>query len=80
MVRSAPPEKVSLPEVMTTPLTAGSATAASTAVLRSWPTDSSMTFIDLPCMSQVRTAIPSASTDQVKFLRFIGVAPLTRAR
>ena len=61
MVRSAPPEKLSLPEVMTAPLTAASAVTASTIVSSSSITSSVKTFIERSGMSQVTSAMPSAS-------------------
>ncbi len=67
MVRSAPPEKVSLPEVKTAPLTAGSPATWSTMRSSSWSTPSSKTFIERPGMSQVTSAIPSLSVATVKF-------------
>src|SRR5512138_2756238 len=68
MVRSAPPPKVSLPEVMTAPLTAASAATFSTSPSSSSITEKSITFIDLPGMSQVTSAMPSASTSNLKLL------------
>src|SRR5437016_2433453 len=66
MVRSAPPPNVSLPEVTTAPLIAASAATFSTIASISSTTDMSMTFIDLPGMSQVISAMPSASTSNLK--------------
>ena len=61
--RSIPPANVSLPEVMTMPLTASSASAVSTISL-TWAKPSRLiTFIDLPGTSQVSVATPSASTE-----------------
>ena len=71
IVRSAPPEKLSLPEVMTQPFTAGSATTASTMVSISSITACVMTFIERPGQSQVANATPSASVSKRKFWRFI---------
>ena len=70
--RSMPPAKSALPEVMTMPLTAGSARAASTAASSSAMPSSVSTFIDLPGRSQVRVATPSASTSVAK----IGISGL----
>ena len=66
--RSAPPEKEFLPEVMTAPLIALSPTTWSTMASISSITSSVTTFIDLPGMSQVTRAMPSASVSIVKFL------------
>ena len=68
MVRSAPPQKASLPEVMTAPLMAASAATFSTMPPSSSITSMSMTFIERPAMSQVTSAMPSASTSNLKFV------------
>ena len=68
MVRSAPPEKVSLPEVMTAPLTASSPATWSMILSSSSITSSVKTFIDLSGMSQVTSAMPSASVSTVKLV------------
>src|SRR5689334_15944558 len=68
MVRSAPPQNVSLAEVMTAPLTAASADTLSASASSSWMVAMSMTFIDLPGMSQVISAMPSASSSYLKLL------------
>ncbi len=68
MERSAPPEKEDLPEVMTTPLTALSATTWSMIASSSSITSTVKTFIDLSGMSQVTSAMPSASVSMEKFL------------
>ena len=68
MVRSAPPEKEDLPEVKTTPLTASSEVVASRICSISSITSTVKTFIDLSFMSQVTSAMPSASVSTVKFL------------
>ena len=68
MVRSAPPEKVSLPEVMTAPLIAASPATASMIASSSSITSSVKTFIERSGMSQVTSAMPSASVSTVKFL------------
>src|SRR5882762_9195969 len=67
MVRSAPPPKVSLPDVMTAPLMAASVATLATTASSSVITSMSMTFIDLPGMSQVTSAMPSPSTSSLKF-------------
>ena len=59
MLRSAPPEKVSLPEVITAPLIASFALISSTIAPSSSITERSKTFIDFPGMSQVIVAMPS---------------------
>src|SRR5258708_37981283 len=74
MVRSAPPPNVSLPEVMTAPLTAASEATLVTIASSSAITSMSMTFIDLPGISQVTSAMPSASTSSLKFC-VIGCLP-----
>src|ERR1051325_5234774 len=66
MVRSAPPPNVSLPEVTTAPLTTASAATLSTSASSSAMTEVSITFIDLPGISQVISAMPSASTSNLK--------------
>ena len=66
-----PAAKSGLAEVMTMPLTAGSARAASTAASSSAMPSSVRTFIDLPGRSQVMVAMPSASMSVVK----IGMGP-----
>ena len=53
MVRSAPPENASLPEVMTQPLIASSPATVSTICDSSSITSGVMTFIERPGMSQV---------------------------
>ena len=64
--RSIPPAKVSLPEVITIPLTASSANASSTRSFN-WPSPSiDMTFIVLSATSHVMIATPSASFFMVK--------------
>src|SRR4051812_44079607 len=73
MVRSAPPPNVSLPDVITAPLMAASVETFSTIPSSSSITDTSMTFIVLPGMSQVISAMPSASTSSLKFA--IAVSP-----
>ena len=59
--RSMPPAKSALPEVMTTPLTAASASALSTQASNSRRPSKDMTFMDFPGTSQVMVATPSAS-------------------
>src|SRR5262245_44654912 len=71
MVRSAPAPNASLPEVTTTPLTAASAATLSTSASSSSTTVKSITFIDLPGMSQVISAMPSASTSNLKLAIWI---------
>jgi hypothetical protein len=68
MVRSAPPEKVSLPDVMTAPLMASSPATLSTILSNSSITSSVKTFIERPGMSQVTSAMPSASVSSLKLL------------
>src|SRR3984885_15642061 len=71
MVRSAPAAKPSLPEVNTAPLIAASLAISSTI----WPSSPMIsvliTFIDRPGMSQVMSAIPSASVSKRKLVRFM---------
>ena len=59
--RSAPAQNASLPEVMTTPFTAASAVVCLTIASSSLVEVSSSTFIERPGMSQVTSAMPSAS-------------------
>ena len=73
--RSAPAENASLPEVMTTPLTAASAEVCFTIASSSVIVVSSSTFIERPGMSQVTSAMPSASVSILKFLKAMSVAP-----
>ncbi len=68
MVRSAPPENVSLPDVITAPLMAASPATRSTIACSSSITETSSTFIDRPGMFQVTSAMPSPSVSNVKFL------------
>ena len=67
MVRSAPPQNASLPEVKTAPLTAASVATCSMMAASSVITVWSMTFIERPGMFQVTSAMPSASVSRVKF-------------
>ena len=67
--RSAPAEKASLPEVITTPLTAASAVVWSTMAPSSSTVVVSSTFIERPGMSHVTSAMPSASVSILKFLK-----------
>ena len=69
--RSAPPEKLSLPEAMTQPLIAGFAATSSTIRKSSSPTSVVMTFIERPGMSQVASAMPWSSVSKRKFVRFM---------
>src|SRR5579863_2363522 len=71
MLRSAPPQNVSLPEVITAPLMAASVVTLSTIDESSWPTLASMTVIERPGMFQVTSAMPSASMSRVKFCKVI---------
>jgi hypothetical protein len=66
-VKSAPAQKASLPDVMTAPLMAASLATFSTIWPSSSVTDASITFIERPGMSQVTSAMPSASISKVKF-------------
>src|SRR5262249_35499179 len=66
IVRSAPPQKASLPEVTTAPLMAASAVTLSTNAPNSSITLVVMTFIERSAISQVISAIPSASTSSLK--------------
>ena len=67
--RSAPADSASLPEVMTTPFTAASAEVCLTISSSSLTEVSSSTFIERPGMSQVTSAMPSASVSTLKFLK-----------
>src|SRR5215468_384157 len=66
--RSAPAMKAGLPLVRTTPLISESDSAWSTAAANSPSEASFITFIDRPGMSQVMTAMPSASRARVRFV------------
>src|SRR6201999_2510784 len=71
--RSAPADSASLPEVMTTPFTAASAEVC-LMISSSSPIEvSSSTFIERPGMSQVTSAMPSASVSTLKFLKVLDV-------
>ena len=72
MVRSAPPENAFLPDAITQPLIAAVAATCSITVASSSITLPSMTFIDLPGMSQVSSATPAASVSRRKFFRCMG--------
>src|SRR4051812_41341010 len=67
--RSAPAQNASLLEVMTTPLIAASAVVCFTISSSSLTDVSSSTFIDRPGISQVTSAMPSASVSILKFLK-----------
>ena len=67
MVRSAPAQNASLPEVSTAPLMAASVATCSTMAASSSITFASMTFIERPGMFQVTSAMPSASISKLKF-------------
>jgi hypothetical protein len=71
MVRSAPPENVSLPEAITQPLMASSPATVSMIRLSSSITSGVMTFMERPGMSQVASAMPSASVSRRKLVKFI---------
>ena len=66
MVRSAPPQKASLAEVITAPLMAASAVTFSTMESSSAITSMVMTFMERSAMSQVTSAMPSLSTSNLK--------------
>ena len=68
MVRSAPPENDFLPEVTTAPRIASSVATRSMIFSISSITSMVKTFIDRSGMSQVTSAMPSASVSTVKFL------------
>ena len=72
MLRSAPPEKVSLPEVRMTPVTASSVAMRVTIASSSSITATSKTFIERPGMSQVTVRMPSGSWSVRKFASLIG--------
>src|SRR4051812_16949552 len=81
MVRSAPPEKASLPEATTQPLMPASAATASTMRDSSSMASRVMTFIERSGMSQVAVAMPSPSVSKRKFVRSIvcsQASPLSR--
>src|SRR5579871_155658 len=69
MDRSAPAQNASLLEVMTTPFTAASAVVCFTIASSSSIEVGSSTFIERPGMSQVTSAMPSASVSSLKFLK-----------
>src|SRR5437016_1001527 len=69
--RSAPADSASLPEVMTTPLTAASAEVCCTIASSSLTEVSSSTFMERPGVSHVTNTMPSASVSSLKFLKAI---------
>src|SRR5829696_6305470 len=71
MVRSAPPEKASLPEAITQPLMAASLATASTIAASSPITSGVITFMERPGMSQVASAMPSESVSKRKLVRLV---------
>src|SRR5215469_1043988 len=73
IVKSAPPQKASLPAVMTAPLMAASFSTLSTMPVNSAITSMSMTFIERPGMSQVISAMPSPSTSTLKLAMALGL-------
>src|SRR5712672_3089422 len=73
--RSAPAHSASLPEVMTTPLTAASSEVCLMIASSSVIEVSSSTFIERPGVSHVASTMPSASVSSLKFLKAILVAP-----
>ena len=75
MERSAPAQNASFAEVMTTPFTAASAVVCFNISSSSVVEVSSSTFIERPGMSQVASAMPSASVSSLKFLKAMLVAP-----
>src|SRR3569833_945888 len=78
MVRSAPPQKASLPDVTTTPLMAASATTLSRMAESSAVVSAVMTFIDRPGISQVTSAMPAVSTSYLNMA--IGSSPSSDVR
>jgi len=73
--RSAPAHSASLPEVMTTPLTAASSEVCLMIASSSVIEVSSSTFIERPGVSHVTSTMPSASVSVLKFLKAMLVAP-----
>src|SRR6266700_5728946 len=67
--KSAPAQKASLAEVMTTPFTAASLVVSLTIASSSLVEVSSSTFIERPGVSQVTSTMPSASVSSLKFLK-----------
>src|SRR5262245_6643152 len=67
MVRSAPAQNVSFPDVTTAPLIAASEATCSTTAASSSITLRSMTFIERPGESQVTSAMPSMSVSSLKW-------------
>ena len=65
-LRSIPPAKLSLADVMTMPRTASSASASSISPSRTLHASRLMTFMDFPGTSQVTTATPSSPFSMVK--------------
>src|SRR4051794_7464795 len=68
IVRSAPPQNASFADVTTAPLTSFSVATRSTMPDNSSIAAMLMTFIDLSGMSQVTSAVPSASMSNLKSL------------
>ena len=80
--RSAPAHSASLPEVMTTPFMAASAEVCLMIASSSLTEVSSSTFIERPGVSQVTSAMPSASVSSLKFLKamWCSLMPTAAAR
>src|ERR1700693_1454192 len=79
MVRSAPALKLSLVEPTTAPLMAASFATLSTIEESSSTTFASITFIERPGISQVTSAMPSASTSNLKLVKDIVSSPRVRS-
>ncbi len=71
MVKSAPPENPSLPEVKTAPLTEASDAILSAIAPISAITSAFSTFIERPGMSQVASMTPSESVSTRKLVKFM---------
>src|SRR6185437_12821415 len=79
MVRSAPPQKLGLPDVITAPLMAESLVTLSTTAPSSSMTSIVITFIERSAISHVMSAIPSLSTSSLKLLMALA-SPLSHWR
>src|SRR6185312_10278655 len=73
--KSAPAQNASLADVMTTPFTAASSVVCFRIASSSLVEVSSSTCIERPGISQVTSAMPSASVSTLKFLKAMVVAP-----
>src|SRR5262249_55695652 len=77
--RSAPAQNASLADVTTTPLIAASSVVCFTIASSSSTEVGSSTFIERPGISQVTSAMPSASVSTLKFLKAMCCSQIRKA-